>query len=122
MSLRWFAASKGIPLTTFYEHVCPDDKKRIKLSGVGKKCLIPESVVGVVVDTLIRKDRANQGEGVRGAVDMIEELQPHLKRSQIVNSFRHTVRPRFKGRLTDPVAVQHTTTKRSAITVTQQSR
>ena len=122
-SMRWFAEYKSIPFSTFQQHVCPDAEKRIKLgSSVGKKSLIKVSTANVVVDTLIRKDRANQGEGVRGAVDMIEELEPHLNRAQITRAFRRTVRPKFKGRLTNPVAAQHSTTKRSAITVTQQFR
>ena len=122
-SMRWFAENKSIPFSTFQEHVCPDAAKRIKLgSSVGKKSLIKVSTANVVVDTLIRKDRANQGEGVRGAVDMIEELEPHLNRGHIEMAFRRTVRPKFKDRLTNPVAAQHSTTKRSAITVPQQFR
>jgi len=121
--MRWFAEYNSIPFSTFQEHVCSDAEKRIKLgSKVGKKSLIKASTANVVVDTLIRKDRANQGEGVRGAVDMIEELEPQLNRSQITLAFRRTVRPKFKGRLTNPVAAQHSTTKRSAITVPQQFR
>lgn len=122
-SMRDFAKCKSIPFSTFQEHAVPDTNKRRKLgSGVGAKPLITQLTANVVVDTLIRKDRANQGEGVSGAIDMIEELQPGLSRKQISLSFRRTVRPKFKHRLTNPVAAQHSTTKRSAITVAQQFR
>ena len=66
-SMRWFAEYNSIPFSTFQEHVCSDAEKRIKLgSKVGKKSLIKASTANVVVDTLIRKDRANQGEDVSG--------------------------------------------------------
>ena len=73
----------------------------------------------MIVDVLVRKDRANEGVVGNGAIDILEQIHPELKCSQIENSFRRTVRPAFAGRLSNPVAAQATTTKRTAITVPQ---
>ena len=88
---------------------------------MGRKPLLGSTSQEVIVDVLIRKDRANEGVGIAGAVDILEEMHPELKRGQIERSFRRTVRPAHP-RLTNPVAVQATTTKRTAITVAQQWR
>ena len=120
MSCRLFAEKRGIPFATFQEHVTGNDEKRIKIGvAVGRKPLISSKNQEVIVDVLVRKDRANEGVGVNGAIDILEQMHQELKRSQIENSFRHTVRPAFAGR---PVAAQATTTKRTAITVPQPRR
>jgi hypothetical protein len=59
---------------------------------------------------------------VWGRLGILKRIHPELKRSQIDQALRHTVRPAFKHTLTNPVAVQLRTTKRTAITVTQQWR
>ena len=89
---------------------------------MGPKPLLSSKSQEVIVDVLVRKDRANEGVGVAGALDIIEEMHPELKRTQIDQAFRRTVRPAFVHRLTNPVAAQATTTKRTAITVQQQWR
>ena len=122
-SVHLFSEKRGIPYTTFQDHIAKDEKKLIKLgSGVGRKPLISSKTQEVIVDVLVRKDRANQGLGVGGAIDMIEQMHPDLRREQIDRCFRRTVRPAFKERLTNPVAAQATTTKRTAVTVQQQWR
>jgi hypothetical protein len=50
----------------------------------------------VIVDVLVREDRANEGAGVGEAVDILEQIHPELKRSQIDQAFRRTVHPAFK--------------------------
>jgi hypothetical protein len=123
MSARGLAEKTGIPYATLQQHITKNDEKRIKLGdGVGRKPLLSTTSQEVIVDVLIRKDRANEGVGIAGAVDILEEMHPELKRGQIERSFRRTVRPANSFRLTQPVAVQATTTKRTAITVTQQWR
>ena len=65
MSMKKFAKAWEIPFSTLQNHVCPDDSKRIKLgSSVGKTPIIGSAEQKVIVDVLIRKDRANKGVGV----------------------------------------------------------
>ena len=87
-------------------------------SSVGRKSIIGCASAEIVADVLIRKDRVNQGVGVRGAVDILQEMHPEYTRKQLDQAFRRTVRPIYSERLTNLVAVQNTTTKRTAITVT----
>ena len=101
----------------------PPNSKRIKLgASVGRKPIIGPDTHAVITDVLIRHDRANQGKGVKEAVDILETMHPELKRTQLEGSFRRTVRPKFVKVLTRPVTVQATTTKRAAFTVQQQWR
>ena len=122
-SLRLLAEKEKIPYATLQQHLTGNAGKRVKLGdGVGPKPLLSSKSQEVIVDVLVRKDRANEGVGVGGALDIIEEMHPELKRTQIDQAFRRTVRPAFVHRLTNPVATQATTTKRTAITVQQQWR
>jgi hypothetical protein len=116
-----------IPFTTLQTHITPNDSKRIKLgSGVGRKPILDDQREAIIVDVLIRKDRANEGASVGEAVDILEQFCPEYSRKQLDQAFRRTVRPQCSERtrldMTDPFAVQATTTKRTAITPTQQWR
>ena len=123
MSVRLFAEVNCIPFTTFQTHITSVDGKRIKLgSGVGKKPLLDSQSNGIIVDVLVRRDRVNQGMGVDGALGILEEMCPDLTRKQLGRSLRRTVFPATSDRLTKPVVPQATTTKRSAITVSQRWR
>ena len=123
ISLHFFAEQRNIPYTTLQMHITSNDAKRIKLgSSVGRKPIIGGASAEIIADVLIRKDRANQGVGVRGAIDILEQMHPEFTRTQLDQSFRRTVRPLYSERLTNLVAVQNTTTKRAAITVPQQFR
>ena len=123
MGARLFAEVSGIPCTAFQTHITSVDGGRIKPgSGVGKKPLLDSQPNGITVDVLVRRDRLNQGVGVDGALDILEEMCPDLTRKQLDRSLRRTVLPAFSDRLTKPVVPQATTTKRSAITVSQQLR
>ena len=54
-----------IPFTTLQTHITPNDSKRIKLgSGVGRKPILDDQREAIIVDVLIRKDRANEGASV----------------------------------------------------------
>jgi hypothetical protein len=54
-----------IPFTTLQTHITPNDRKRIKLgSGVDRKPILDGQREAIIVDVLIRKDRANEGAGV----------------------------------------------------------
>ena len=123
MSVHWFAEVNGIPYTTFQTHITSVEGKRIKLgSSVGKKPLLDSHSKDIIADVLVRKDRVNQGVGVTGALDILEQMHPNLTRQQLRQCFQRTVRLAFSGRLTKPVEPQDTTTKRTAITVDQQWR
>jgi hypothetical protein len=77
MSLHLFAEVHNIPYTTLQTHITTDDSKRIKLgSGVGAKRIIDLSTTDVIVDVLVRKDRANQGAGVGEALDSLSKCAP----------------------------------------------
>lgn len=88
----------------------------------GKEPIIDKNSQQFITDVLVRRDRGNQGLGVAGAVDILETVLPIYTRKQLQESFRRTVRRSVKKRLTGPVIVQATTTKRTAITVQQQRR
>ena len=121
--MRFLAEQRNIPYTTLQTHITSNDAKRIKLgSSVGRKSIIGCASAEIIADVLIRKDRVNQGVGVRGAVDILQEMHPEYNRKQLDQAFRRTVRPIYSERLTNLVAVQNTTTKRTAITVPQQFR
>jgi hypothetical protein len=47
---------------------------------------------------------------------------PKYSRKQLDKAFRRTLRPQYNERMTNPVAVHATTTKRTAITPAQQWR
>ena len=113
----------GILFTTLQTHITPHDSNRIKFgSGVGRKPVLDDQREAVIVDVLIRKDRANEGASVGEAFDILEQMCPEYSRKQLDHAFRRTVRPQYSESMTDPFAVQATTTKRTAITPAQQWR
>jgi len=117
------APNNDIPFTTLQTHITPNDNKRIKLgSGVGRKPVFDDQREAIIVDVLIRKDRANEGASVGVAVDIPEQMCPLYSRKQLDQAFRRTVRPQYSERMINPVPMQVTTTKRTAITPAQQWR
>jgi len=77
MSMKKVAKVREIPFSTLQNHVCPGDSKRIMLgSSVGKTPIISSVDQKIIVDVHIRKDRANEGVGVDGAVDIPEQMLP----------------------------------------------
>ena len=89
-------------------------------SGVGRKPILDDQREAIIVDVFFRKDRANEGASVDEAADIFEQMCPEYSRKQLDQAFRRTVRPQYSERMTNPVAVQATTTKRTAITPAQQ--
>jgi hypothetical protein len=104
MSLHLLAEVRNIPHMPLQTHITSNNCKRIKLgSGVGKKRAIDHSAAEITVGVLVRKDRANQGASVREALDLLERICPEYTestRSQLDQTCRRTVRPRFQDRLT----------------------
>jgi hypothetical protein len=123
LSMHLFAEVHDIPFTTLQTQITPDDSKRIKLgSGVGRKPVLDDQQEVINIDVLIRKDRANEGASVGEAADILDKICPGYSRKQFDQAFRHTLRPQYSERMTDPVAAQATTTKRTAITLGKQWR
>lgn len=121
VSLRKFAKLKQIPLTILQRRV--NDKEPMAIHAhAGKPALISTEDGQFVMDVLRRRDRANDGVGIAGALEMFEQMRPDLSRIQITNAFAHTIRPRHKEEVTNLRVTQQTTTKRSAITPEQQFR
>jgi hypothetical protein len=117
------AEVQDIPFTTLQTHITPNHSKRVKLgSGMGRKPILDDQREAIIVDVPIRKDRANEGASVGEAVDIPEQTCAEYSRKHLDQAFRRTVRPQYSERMTDPVAVQATTTKRTAITPAQQWR
>jgi hypothetical protein len=71
-----------IPFTTLQAHITPNDNMRIKLgSGVGRKPILDDRREAIIVDVLIRKDRANEGASVGEAADILEQMCPSIPAS-----------------------------------------
>eukprot|EP00966_Prymnesium_polylepis_P331768 7387342-Prymnesium_polylepis.1 len=127
MTLARFCAIVDIPMPTFKKYVCKDEAKRQMVGcGVGGAhgtgtMLLPDTEQ-FVVDVLRRRDRANDGLGRRGGIQLVQDLQPELTAQQAASQFDRNVRAKHKEVLTGIVKAEATTTKRSAITVAQQYR
>jgi hypothetical protein len=123
MGIHLFAEEHDIPFTTLQTHITPNDSENIKLgSGVGRKPILVNQRESIIVDVLIRKDRANEGASADEAADIPEQMRPEYSRKQLDRAFWRTVRPQYSERMTDPVAAQATTIKRTAMTPAQQWR
>ena len=72
-------------------------------------------------DVLAWRDRGNEGSNKAEAIDLVQDVLPHLNRRQSGQYFARTLLPKhctvLKSRT---VKVKATTKKRSAITVEQQ--
>jgi len=119
ISLTQYATHVGIPPSTLSKHV----SGKIALGAKpGAKPAISEEQQEVLVDVLIRADRANDPKNMKELVDIVQVLNPDLSREAASQCYRRTIRPAHSGRVTGLVTAQPTTTKRSACTVTQQWR
>jgi hypothetical protein len=122
-STRQFAMMVNIPNGTLNKYITDDKSKRLTIgASSGPKPLLSSGEGEFVVDVVRRRDRANDGMSNADIVDAISELKPDLSRRQAANAWARTVRPAHKDVLTGIVVAQATTTKRTAITVTQQWR
>ena len=84
MSLRFLATKEKIPFSTLQEHLTTNEKKKVKLGdGAGKKPLLSKKTQDVIVDVLVRKDRAYEGAGFGETLGILEEMHNELKQTQI---------------------------------------
>ena len=121
-SIREFCTMVDIPVGTFSKYVTPTDDKRQALgTHAGKPAHLSADESQFVADNIRRADRSNDGLKRRQILDIVQEIVPSLSRGQSAQALR-AVRHTHKGALTGIVKAQATTTKRTAITVTQQYR
>ena len=110
---------------TFYDHINKNAEKRIDVgSGFGPKPLLKETTL-IILDVIVRKDRANDGIGVPETIEIVSDLNPNLSIVQIRNAFCHLrkTNKEYLSRVTKkPVVAQASTTKRNMIMVPQQWR
>ena len=115
----------AMPARTLTGHISRRDEHHIEFAKMGPKPLISIEMQEVILDVLVRMDRANEGVGIAEALEIVAEICPELSSDQISNALFHLRRknPEFIARLTKkPVAAQATTTKRTAITPESQFR
>jgi hypothetical protein len=121
-TLAKFAARVEIPYETLRKYVAAEPEKRRELGrSVGKPSNLTPDLQEFTVDVLRRRDRANDGMNRQAGIDMVQDLKPELRRDQAARAF-DKVRKDNKEALTGIVKAQASTTKRSAITVSQQWR
>jgi hypothetical protein len=123
MPLKEYAHRVGIPYPTLQAYCCTDvGKRKVLGTSVGKKPLFNDDEQEFVIDVIRRHDRGNDGLNKRRCVDKLHDLRPELQRKSVENAFDRTVRPHNKEVLTGIIKANHTTVKRTAITVPQQYR
>ncbi len=113
----------GIPFDTFRKYVHPDpEKRREAVKSTGRPSLLTKGNQGFIADALACLDRANDGSDLAGAIDLVQDINPHLSRVQARQPFSRTIRPNHPTNIlkTKTMTAQATTTKRPAITVPQQ--
>lgn len=128
LSQNGYARSKGIPTSTFSKHVKRyhaqkeggDNIKKKK--GQGKPSIIDEQNQLLIVEYIIRMDRANQPLSKNQIITFMMELFPNRSRKQCINCLDRTIRTRFHDKLSNLKKAQKTTLKRNAITISQQYR
>jgi hypothetical protein len=123
--LAEFAQRVGIAVGTLSQYVTVaggQPKLQVGAGSVGRPSYCSEQQQQFVADTIRRADRGNKGKTRQQAVDIVQELQPDLDRSQAANVLDKTIRHNHSSELTGIVKTQETTTKRSAITIEQQWR
>jgi hypothetical protein len=114
----------GIPFDAFrkYFHWDPEKRREVGKSS-GRPSLLTKGNQGVISDALARLDRTNDGLDLSGAIDLVQDISPHLSRTQARQTFSRTIRPNHPNTLKPKTMIaQATTAKRSAIIVPQQFR
>ena len=121
-----FAKSRGIAADTFGRYACGEkgDPKRRKLGAAsGRQALLNDDEQQLLVDSIRRRDRGNEGVSTDGAIDMVRTIKPDLTHKQAESQVHGSLRRKHSAVLTKTMVVpQPTTTKRSATTPDQQYR
>ena len=125
MTMARFSQLVNIPVATLKPYVVSDAGKRRALGSVPggtKRVVVSADEAQFLVDVMRRKDRGDDGMSRLEAIDMLQDLAPHLSHDQAVKYFDMHIRPAHKELLTGVVKAEATTSKRSCITVEQQYR
>jgi hypothetical protein len=77
------------------KYVHPDPEKRWEVGkSAGRPSLLTkEGNQGLISDALACLDRANDGSDLPGAIDLVQDISPHLSRTQAPQTFSRTIRP-----------------------------
>jgi hypothetical protein len=109
---------------TFYKYVQDDPDKHRKLGQhAGRPSLLSKCNSQIVMEHIIRADRANNGLTPAQIIEKMSTLQPELLQLQSKNHYHRTFLKKHANRLKQkPVKAQKTTSKQSQCTVAQQFR
>ena len=79
---RVFVNKLGVPQSTLYKYINPNESKRCKLGdgARGEKSVLSCDNVTFVGNVLSRTDRGNTGMSTTEAIDMITKLKPGINR------------------------------------------
>ena len=117
MKLKEFAKAVGIDRNVLTRRM----KGAVAMdASTGPTPLLNKEKEVVIVDTMRRYDRANNGQDAAKGASLVQELNPKLTRKQSVNVFSR-IRKKNKNVLTGDVKAQQSTSKRSEVTVTAQN-
>jgi hypothetical protein len=84
----------GIPFDTFRKYyVQPDpDKRREVGKSAGRPSLLTKGNQGFILDALALLDIANDGSYLPRAIDLVQDTNPHLLRTQACQTFSRSIR------------------------------
>jgi len=113
----------GITMSTLKKYICDDVAKRLVPGAAHEnKSVLTPAEQELLVQCVIRRDRANAAYTRQEIVTRIMDLRPELTDRRKVAKVWDRIHAKNKHRLTGRVKAQATTTKRSAITVAAQYR
>jgi hypothetical protein len=96
---------------------CNNDTRCTSGYGVDTQCLIESKNQKFLLTVMARKDHANEGLTMSECIDLMQEVLPHLSRTQTQRSFVRTVQGKYKDVPKKKlVFTQGTITKRTGIT------
>ena len=124
LSMRQFSNVVGIPLNTLKKYLATDlNSRRTVGNAVGRPALLTPSDQHFLANCLARKDQGNAGAKPTEAIDFVMDLNPQLSRDQARFHLHRTLLKNHPNQVkAKPKSAQPTTTKRSAITMSQQFR
>ena len=123
ISMKTYAASKGMPYATFHAYARTDKENCNPLGAhVGRRALLNDRQSEVVCQAAIRAGRANMCLTPMQLQEKIGQVEPSLSEKQIINH-RQTFSKKHKKRLKPKsVMAQKTTSRRSQHTLARQFR
>lgn len=94
-----FAATKGLPVSTFRKYATPSDNRRTITNGQGRPSIVSKSNTELLIRT-IRADRSNNGSALtKVAVKKLQELQKGIGLTQARNFIARTLKNKSRDML-----------------------